>query len=128
MTTQFTKKLFAILYLVYSFAISITGFYVVLNHGLDLSWGGVLLISLPVIVANGISLLKRSTANHRYLAIITTLVLLGFLITVSSLLGGIAVGPGAFVAAVTGVLAYAVYRFWYLEALANNNLVQPPAA
>lgn len=128
MTTQLIKKLFAILYLVYSFAISITGVHVFVNHGLDLSWGGVLLISVPVIVTNGDRLLKGSVTNHRYLAIITTLVLLGFLISVSSLLGGIAVGPGAFVAAVAGVLAYAVYRFWYLEALADNNPDQPPAA
>ncbi len=86
-----------------------------------------MLISVPVIVTNGDRLLKGSVTNHRYLAIITTLALLGFLISVSSLLGGIAVGPGAFVAAVASVLAFAVYRFWYIKALANNP-DQPPAA
>jgi hypothetical protein len=127
MTTQHIKKAFAIIYLIYSIAISITGIHIVINHGLDLSWAGLFLISLSVIVVNGDVLMKRAVTGHRYLTAVTISVLLGFVVTVSSLLGGLAVGRGAFVAAVIGVIAFAAYRFWFVESSQYSNQDQPPA-
>ncbi len=127
MATQRIKQTFAIIYLLYSIAISITGFHIVVNHGLDFSWAGLFLVSLTVIMVNGDALLQRSTTGHRYLPAVTASVLLGFIVTVSSLIGGLAVGRGAFFAAVVGVFGFAIYRFWYVDLQPGDDPDQPPA-
>lgn len=117
------KDGFALAYLAAAALLTLLGVHVIFNRALDLSWGGVLLIVVPVIGVNGNRLLRRERRGHRYVGVLSLLALAGFIITVTSLLGGLAIGPRAFLAAVLGLVLHALYRFWFL---ATDD--QPPAA